>query len=156
MTADLLSFQCNFDSYLFSRHRVVIASSAFGLGVDIEDIRGVVFLQPPATTSELVQQIGRGGWDGGLCEVHVPYNNLERGKAKQELKDLLMAQCKRVSFSLHLINDVYSVAHWNNYQKIMSTYRSCVGIISYYLVCMMTINGLKKYISSYDAGNTTV
>ena len=111
MTADILSIQCKFDLYLFSRHRLVIASSAFGLGVDIEDIRRVVFLQPPATTSELVQQIGRGGRDGGTCEVHVHYNNLERGKAKQEIKDLLMAQCKRVSFSLHLINNVYSVAH---------------------------------------------
>ena len=80
MTADILSIQCKFDLYLFSRHRLVIASSAFGLGVDIEDIRRVVFLQPPATTSELVQRIWRVGRDGGLCEVQVHYNNLEHAQ----------------------------------------------------------------------------
>ena len=52
MTAHLSLFQCNFDLYLFSRHCLDIASSAFGLDVKMEDIRRVVFLQPPATTSD--------------------------------------------------------------------------------------------------------
>ena len=39
-----------FKFYIVFRYGFVIASSAFDVGVNIKDIRRVVFLQPPATT----------------------------------------------------------------------------------------------------------
>lgn len=83
-------------------HRIVIASSAFGLGVDIKDIRQIIFMQPPGATSELVQQIGRGGRDGGTCTCTIHYSNIELGKAKKEMKALIQASCLRVYINKHI------------------------------------------------------
>ena len=105
----------------FFRYLLVIASSAFGVRVNMQR---VVFPQPLATTLEMVQQIVRGARHGGVCDIQVYYNNLECGKAKQAVKDLLKAKCKRGRSSLHLINNVYSAAYRSNHQTIMPTYRS--------------------------------
>lgn len=44
--------------------RLVIAMSAFGLGVDCPDIRVVYYWGPPATVEEYTQESGRAGRDG--------------------------------------------------------------------------------------------
>ena len=55
-----------FKFYIFFRFGFVIGSSAFDVDVNIKDTRKVVFLQPRATTWEMVQQFVRGAWDGGV------------------------------------------------------------------------------------------
>lgn len=79
------------------RHRVIIASTAFGIGVNIPDIRQVIFIQPAGSLPEFVQQIGRGGRDGRKCIVKLHYNNIELGKSPEEMKKLINAECPRVS-----------------------------------------------------------
>ena len=44
--------------------RLIIAISAFGLGVDIPDIRMVMHWGLPTNPEEYVQEAGRAGWDG--------------------------------------------------------------------------------------------
>ncbi len=45
------------------RRMVVVATSAFGLGIDREDIRAVFCVSPPTDLSALYQQLGRAGRD---------------------------------------------------------------------------------------------
>ena len=45
------------------KQRVVVATSAFGLGVDIDDISEVILFGLPDSGSELVQLAGRGERD---------------------------------------------------------------------------------------------
>ena len=48
---------------------VVVATSAFGLGVSRDDIRNVLCLSPPTDLAALYQQLGRGGRDSAGADV---------------------------------------------------------------------------------------
>ena len=57
--------------FMESEREVVLATNAFGMGVDKEDIRFVLHAQVPRTLEQWTQEVGRAGRDGkpSWCEV---------------------------------------------------------------------------------------
>ena len=53
---------------------VVVATKAFGMGVDIPNIRWVIFYTLPDSLEELYQESGRAGRDGGQAYITILYN----------------------------------------------------------------------------------
>ena len=51
--------------------RVIVATVAFGMGIDKHNIRGIIHLDMPRTVESYLQEIGRGGRDGHLCHCHL-------------------------------------------------------------------------------------
>ncbi|HEY1656356.1 MAG TPA: helicase-related protein [Candidatus Tumulicola sp.] len=65
--------------------RVVIATSAFGEGIDLPDVRHVVLYHLNFDFAEFNQQAGRAGRDGSPAEIHLLY-----GESDRRLNDYLI------------------------------------------------------------------
>lgn len=58
--------------------RVVVATSAFGEGIDLPDVRNVVLFHLNFDSGEFNQQAGRAGRDGDPAQIHLLYGPLDR------------------------------------------------------------------------------
>ena len=100
----------------------VVASSAFGLGVDCPDIARIINWGPPATLEELIQELGRAGRDGSQAEaiLYFKKSHMKISAAVQQYGENCLL-CRRSSlFShflfyeptmLYLVNAVICVPH---------------------------------------------
>jgi ATP-dependent DNA helicase RecQ len=66
---------------------VMVATSAFGLGIDKADIRYVLHFQSPASLEQYVQEAGRGGRDGFKANCILLYDGADRA-----IHELLLAR----------------------------------------------------------------
>ncbi len=68
--------------------QTVVATSAFGEGVDLPDIRDVVLYHLPFDRTSFNQQCGRVGRDGKPCTVHLLF-----GDDDKKLNELILKEC---------------------------------------------------------------
>ncbi|WP_168798717.1 ATP-dependent DNA helicase RecQ [Herbaspirillum sp. ST 5-3] len=63
----------NQDSFMTGASRVMVATNAFGMGIDKHDIRFVIHCQIPASLEAYYQESGRAGRDGEAAECTLLY-----------------------------------------------------------------------------------
>jgi len=79
--------------------RVVVATSAFGEGIDLPDVRNVFLYHMNFDFTEFNQQAGRGGRDGDAAEIHLLFGSKDRS-----LNDFII---DRQSPPLHTLRTLY-------------------------------------------------
>ena len=87
--------------FICGKKRIMVATTAFGMGVDVSDIRLVLHFNLPLSVIDYYQQIGRAGRDGNPAHAVLLYAKedidlnqyiLEHGDYTVSLKDQLAAR----------------------------------------------------------------
>ena len=147
-----------FDSWMKERTPIVVATNAFGMGIDKPNVRVVVHLNLPNSVENYVQEAGRGGRDGKKA-FSVVLTNESDIEATQELqlKALpTLLEIREVHLKLYqhyqiakgeLIEDAFEfdlVAFCNKYNFIPNKTFNCLQILHNNGVVLFDTNPKQK------------
>jgi ATP-dependent DNA helicase RecQ len=78
----------NFKDFVNDKANIMVATIAFGMGIDKSDIRFVVHMSLPKTLENYYQEIGRAGRDGDDSEVLLLFNAGDIAQHKRFLEEV--------------------------------------------------------------------
>lgn len=97
-------------AWLEGRHRVIVATNAFGMGIDKPDVRFVVHHNIPFDLESYYQEAGRGGRDGQTALAIVFNNPADIHEAKRWIK-LRYPTWKEVDAVYDKLHRMFNIPH---------------------------------------------
>lgn len=92
--------------FMAGKLRIVVATVAFGMGIDKADVHGIIHFNMPRNVESYVQEIGRAGRDGEDAQCHL-FLDVNVGRDIQELKRHIYANSLDRHTVRKLLNRVF-------------------------------------------------
>ncbi|MGI6341584.1 MAG: DNA helicase RecQ [Bacteroidales bacterium] len=151
----------NQDKFLMEEVDVIVATIAFGMGIDKPDVRYVIHYDMPKSLEGYYQETGRSGRDDGegICLAFYSYKDIEKlekfsknkGVAEQEISHLLLLEvvsyaesaiCRRKQL-LHYFGETYDKDNCGNCDNCLNP-KSQIDGIEYIELALETILATKE------------
>ena len=107
--------QLMFD-FLQGKRKIMIATSAFSMGIDVSDIELVVHFNAPVSMTDYIQQIGRAGRDGrkAHCVLFYDQNGDDDAISASFIKKSKKQSAKAAKTIKSNLNQVHNFIHSDN------------------------------------------
>ena len=112
------------------RIRIMVATNAFGMGIDKPDVRLVIHYDCPDSIEAYFQEAGRAGRDGQAAQAILLYNNNDNAKLQKRINDTYPPKDDIRQVYEHLAyyyqiatGDGYGVAHEFNIEEFCLRFR---------------------------------
>jgi len=124
--------------------KILFATSAFGMGVDIEDIRVVVNYLISETIEQYYQEVGRGGRDGKPAHGYLLYTNQSKRGRRMLLNNTLCNETSlKNEWEDRKLKDGQSFKHVS-YESMTEEQRTAFALLMDYNVISVVAKGVQS------------
>ncbi|HEY5327435.1 MAG TPA: ATP-dependent DNA helicase RecQ [Mucilaginibacter sp.] len=98
------------DNWKNNRNRIIVATNAFGMGIDKPDVRFVIHKDPPESLEAYYQEAGRGGRDEQKAYAVLLCNQADRYKQEKKF-ELSFPSVPEIKQVYHYLANYYQLAY---------------------------------------------
>lgn len=110
-----------YEDFVYEKIDIVVATIAFGMGIDKSNIRFVIHTSLPKTLENYYQEIGRAGRDGDKSYVYLLYSKGDEVKRKLQIEEAIDNSYKQTG--LEKLEQMYRYCVSNNCRhKLIASY----------------------------------
>lgn len=130
------------EDFLYERTNIMIATNAFGMGIDKSNIRFIIHCTMPKNLESYYQEIGRGGRDGESCNCYLFYNRSDIRRVEYIINK--SSNINRREVALRKLQSMIDFCEENNcYRKFILSYFNNKTNIEYCSNCSNCLNNME-------------